>query len=304
MRILVGKTFGIGNAVLSVPMVKAIRSMGHGIDVLVGNTPDDFGAWDVFYSLKRLGVIDNLHFDLAPNDVTYDVAIMAIPFDGRWQNGHHFKATSVLDGRKRPGNIERLGFDMWEKHEVEYQMENARELGYTDPTPDCSFTSPETLLDENRVYVGLGFKRDPGGFGQSKHFGNGRFAQLLLKIRELNPLAHFVSTGSATDMVHTWYQIVKVIGPEYAGFYRFPIPNGLLLSSFEELAHCKAYIGNDTGFMHVAASMNKPTCGLFTYADLITKNPPFCDRSKSILFGADFPSVDYIAEEFVRFVWG
>jgi hypothetical protein len=47
-----------------------------------------------------------------------------------------------------------------------------------------------------------------------------------------------------------------------------------------------------------------PTCGLFAYPDLVTKNPPFCDKSLSIVFGKDFPPVDHIAQQFVDFVWG
>lgn len=294
MKILVGKTFGIGNTILSIPMIKALSTVGD-VDVLVGTTNDDFGAREIMNMLRP--TVKNVFYDIAPDG--YDVAIMAIPFDGRWRNGVHFGAGRVMDCRKRPGNVDRLGFDMWEKHEIEYQMENARELGYDGPTPDLSFM-PARMQDPFRVYLGIGYKRDAGGFGASKHFGNERFAQLIDMIRLVDSRINFVSTGGPSDLIQTGYQIIRHRGND--GNYRFHTLS--LEKSFEVLASCGAYIGNDTGMMHAAASVGMPTCGLFSYPDLVTKNPPFCDRSKSIVFGKDFPSIEHVAEEFVKFVWG
>lgn len=305
MRVLVGKTFGIGNSILSIPMIKALRSLGHRVDVLIGTGPDDFGAEVVMKMLRESSdseIIGNVWKDGVPFNVEpHDYAIMAIPYDGRWQNGVHFFAKKVLDGRKRPGNVDRLGFDMWEKHEVEYQMENARELGYSGATPDCSFM-PTGVQDPDLVYVGLGYKRDPGGFGRSKHFGNERYAELLTEIRRMRPNARFVSTGGAADMTASWFQIIKLCGQNYSEFYRFPMLD--LKHSFDLLSGCAAYIGNDTGMMHAAASTGMPTMALMAYPDLAVKNPPFCEKSQCIVFSPTAPTVHSVAEQFVDFVWG
>jgi heptosyltransferase-2 len=295
LKILVGKTFGIGNSVLAIPMIKALATLGE-VDVLVGTTDDDFGAREVMNHLRP--IVRDVHYDIAPHD--YDVAIMAIPFDGRWRNGVDYGAKRVIDGRKRPGNVTRLGFDMWEKHEVEYQMENARELGYSGPTPDCSFMPRAASTIEDRVYLGIGYKRDPGGFGLSKHYGNDRYVRLMKTIRELRPGTEFLSTGGSADLIQTGVPLIR--DTQNDGSYRFQ--SKPLRESFAELAFCKAYIGNDTGMMHVAASMGLPTCGLFAYPDLVTKNPPFCERSMSIVFGGNFPPVEWVVGEFVEFVWG
>ncbi len=298
MKILVGKTFGIGNAVLTIPLLKALKSMGHDVDVLVGTSDDDVGAADVMRRLKP-SVINDVWFDRAPMD--YDIAIMSIPFDGRWQNGTHFGAGEVWDGQRRPGNVDRLGFDMWSKHEVEYQMDNARQMGYDGPTPDCSFLS-RGVRDPDLIYVGLGYKRDPGGFGLSKHFGNGRYAALIEEIRRIRPQAKFVSTGILVDMMQSWVPIVRDIGPAYSGFYRFA--TGGLDQAFDIISRCSGYLGNDTGMMHVAASTDMPTMGMFAYQGLLTKNPPFCARSRSILFVPECPPIEQIARDFVELVWG
>ncbi len=302
MRILVGKTFGIGNAVLSVPLIKALMRFGY-VDVLVGSGPDDFGAVEVMRLFQETWpspgrYVNKIFVDSVPeSEDEYDLAIMAIPFDGRWQNGIHFRATRVVDCRRRPENIDRLGFDMWKKHEVEYQMENARELGFDDETPDTSFMAGE-FSDPDLVYVGVGYKRDPGGFGASKHYGNVNYAELLAEIRRLRPTVRFVSTGSVADLVQSWYQIVMRLGPGYSEFYRFPMLD--LRHSFKQLAGCGAYIGNDTGMMHVAAALDMPTFGLFAYPDLLVKNPPFCSKGKAVMFA---PPAE-IASSFVDFVWG
>jgi hypothetical protein len=287
-------------------MVKAIASLGHDVDVLVGDRPDDIGAREVFQELRRWGtrpvVINEIYHGRVPLGIEpYDVAIMAIPYDGRWLNGLDFFAKRVLDGRKRPGNVERLGFDMWEKHEAEYMMENARELGFQGETPDGSFLN-QPGHDPDLVYLGIGYKRDRGGFGLSKHFGNDRFIALIREVLRLRPGTRFVSSGPMVDLMDTarWITWGTDRQLEYV-----TAPSGALglQRSFELIGRCGSYVGNDTGMMHVAASTGIPTMGLFAYLGLLVKNPPFCARSSSLFFDVD-SSVEDIAERFVDFVWG
>jgi len=300
VKILVGKTFGIGNAVLAVPMIKALASLGT-VDVLVGAGPDDFGAYAVMAELLRQDVINDLHIGRVDGLREYDVAVMAIPFDGRWQNGVHFRAKRVLDCRKRPGNVERLGFDMWEKHEALYQMENAYELGYPAglPVPDSSFMPPGVRCADV-VYLGIGYKRDPGGFGLSKHFGNERFAALINEVCRLHPGASFITSGGVADWVQTIPAIIRALGQDWHKKFRYI--HGDLEASFRNLSGCEAYVGNDTGMMHVAASCGLATYGITPYLDLTVKNPPFCERGRMVAAFNSAPEV--IAADFVNFVWG
>ncbi len=301
MKILVGKTFGIGNSVLSVPMVKALATLGQ-VDVLIGSTPDDFGAGAIFGPLRSQGIIREIYVDTVPWGFreNYDAAVMAIPFDGRWKNGPHYGAKRVIDERKRPGNVERLGFDMWEKHEVLYQMENAYELGYSGPVPSPSFLPPGTP-DENLVYLGIGFKRDQGGFGLSKHFGNERFVELMRAIRERRPSVRFISTGAVADFVQVAAPMMKRITDP--GLYRCDTIGGLG-KAFDTVRGCKAYLGNDTGMMHVAASLGIPTHGLFLSQDLARKNHPWGPPAGRWMGSSLDADVNEIADYFVKLVWG
>lgn len=300
MRILVGKTFGIGNAVLSIPMIKALATLGE-VDVLVGSTPDDFGATFVFGSLMPSGIVKRIFVDGVPPSHEHDAAVMAIPFDGRWRNGVHFNAKRVLDGRKRPGNVERLGFDMWEKHEVAYQMENAYELGYSGPLPTSAFLQPG-VPDEDLVYLGIGYKRDPGGFGLSKHFGNEKFVALMRAIRERRSGTRFISTGGVSDIIQNGVPMMREIGDHK--IYSCEVGPGGLQRAFEVVRGCKAYIGNDTGMMHVAASLPIAVHGLFLSQDLARKNHPYGPDADHWMISSLDADVNEIADYFVRMVWG
>lgn len=308
MRVLVGKTFGIGNAVLSVPMVKALALAGHDVDVLVGMGPDDFGARQVFGELSCFQgspEIGHVWLESVPFAVTpHDVAVMSIPYDGRWRNGIEFFARDVIDSRKRPGNVERLGFDMWEKHEVLYQMENAESLGFKGPIPSSQFMPRSSVVDPDLIYLGIGFKRDPGGFGASKHIGNDRIASIVREVRRIRPQTRFVSTGTQRDAVEVGFPITRALGiqlTDRSSFYRMDVLG--LEDSFRIVSGCSAYLGNDTGMMHVAASFNMPCFSGMLSLDLIRKNHPFCDSWSAFLIDQQAPA-ERIARDFVEFVWG
>jgi len=297
MRILVGKSFGIGNAVMSVPMIRALGTLGT-VDVICGIGPDDAGALDVFLVAQRQGLISEVHLVNAMAR-TYDVAVMAIPFDGRWRNGVHFRAERVIDGRPRPGSSQELGFSSWERHEVEYQMENARALGFTDVTPPMSFLP--MFLQENRdrdlVYLGLGFKRDDANFWAAKHWGNDRYVEFIRRCRELRPTVRFRATGNAADLAQTIIPISREVGDMGS-------PVAHIGTAFAEVARCGSYFGNDTGMMHVAASLDRPTFGLMAYENVATKNRPWCSRWVTHEFFRDQADPRQVAERFVDFVWG
>lgn len=297
LKILVGKTFGIGNSILTVPLIKALSTIGE-VDVLIGSTNDDIGAISIFQMFKRWNssYLKNVFIDRCPLDREYDVAVMAIPFDGRWQNGLHFKAKTVMDGRKRPGNVERLGLDMWQKHEVEYQMENAADLGIETEVPSLQFFE-RGKIDASLIYVGIGFKRDPGGFGLSKHFGTQRFIELMKYLRSKRPEMKFVSSGSIHDFTDVGSVIQKAIGD----FYSFQFVD--LFRSMEIIGSCRAYIGNDTGMMHAAASCKMPTYALMALEGSQIKNPPLCDNSVCRMF-SEHTQVEDVGDDFLRLIDG
>lgn len=269
MKILVGKTFGIGNCILTVPLLKALKSMGHEIDVLVGSLPDDGGAVNVLQHLVANGIIGTLHLNKA-TDTQYDVAIMAIPFDGRWIDGVHFFAKTVLDGRPRP-IPSTTGLVSWEKHEVEYMMENAYKLGYKGKIPNCSFYGNDGYCGCNScVYIGVGYKKDANGFWKVKHWGNDNYANLIKKLLDYDEEVLVYSTGDISDWNYSLKEIKEKVDNE-----RFIVTLDGLDKSFKWVKTCGVYMGNDSGFMHVAASMGLKCITPFFLENSIVKNSPW-----------------------------
>lgn len=279
MRILYAKVFGIGNAICAIPAIKALRSLGHQVDILVGTLPDDFGSRIIlgYPSVRGEGQIFT---NSAPLDIEYDLAILAIPFDGRWQNGTHFRAKELMDGRTRP-DPSTTGLVSWERHEVSYQMDYAYSLGFQDPVPDCSFLgTPHS--DENRIFVGMGYKKDAAGFWKVKHFGNEKFAKLIQLLLQ-DPKVKVIATGDAMDMqmsLKPVYQMVQ--DPRFIPMFTS------LPAAFELLGQCGTYVGNDTGMMHVAASMDKNVVAYFNIEGAIRKSQPWCKRF-SVFDGTAWP---------------
>lgn len=278
MKVLVAKCFGIGNCVMAVPLVKALMSMGHQVDVLVGSLPDDTGAIEVFSALaRRYSDLGQIWVNHAPSSVTYDVAVLSIPYDGRWVNGRDFNARLVMDGRPRP-DPSTFGFSSWKRHEVEYQMENAYTLGYEGDVPSTEFRglySPQA--GETKVYFGVGYKKDQAGFWKRKHWGNENFAALARLILRRRPDIQVVMTGDPLDLQLSIAPIIRMSGSS-----RVKYVTGGLDSSMELLSTCHLYVGNDTGMMHVAASMGMPTVGLLMLEGTELKNPPWGPRASAL----------------------
>lgn len=273
MRVLVGKTFGIGNAVMSVPMIRALRFAGHSVDVLIGDTADDRGADAIFRRLLTLGLVGRVwEGTVAYYNMHYDVAIMAIPFDGRWQNGVHFKAKRVLDGRTRP-DPSTEGLVSWKKHEVEYQMENAYELGFEGKVPSMGITC-HPVPDPFTYYLGIGYKRDAAGFWRRKHWGNDNFIELARMILQDDERNRVIVTGDKWDLRETIIPIIRGLDVHP----RFSYMGERIDSSIDVVLGCGTYVGNDTGMMHVAASGAGLVCGLFFMEGSQVKNCPWTEN--------------------------
>lgn len=285
MRILVGKTFGLGNCVMSLPMLKALRSIlgpEDVLDVLIGSTSDDGGAFDVFKYLckgDKDSIINHVWIDKVHSHVDdYDIAIMAIPFDGRWTNGIHYKAKTVMDGRTRP-DPSTTGLVSWERHEVEYQMDNARELGFKGATPDTSFYPEKGNTHPRDIYLGIGYKKDGNNFWSKKHWGNPNFADFTRTILREYDNALIKCTGDILDFRTNILNLRMDIARDEDGLKlinRFISDVTNLDEAFRILNTCGLYVGNDTGMMHVAASMGIPCVTIFNLGQhSVVKNRPW-----------------------------
>lgn len=289
MKVLYCKTFGLGNAIMAIPALKAIKSIPdvERLDVLIGGTKDDPGAFDVFARANAVKIVDDVIIDSGnlPLKTHYDVAIMAIPYDGRWLPGIHFTADCILDGRPRP-NPNTTGLISWEKHEIEYQMENAYELGFdkNSEIPDCSFTLKTELTDNNNIYLGIGFKKDASSFWSKKHWGTENYIELVKRILDKYPDVSVCSTGDILDWNLCLGPMKQEINDD-----RLDVRITDFSEAFKTVQRCKLYLGNDTGMMHVAASFNLDVMPFYFMERSHIKNSPWVNYGSMVLelFGVD-----------------
>lgn len=258
---------------MSVPAIKALSQIAE-VSVMIGSLPDDRGSFEVMNELLMAGIIKNLYIDKVLLRDYFDIAVMSIPFDGRWQNGVHFNAHKVIDGRTRPDPTT-TGLVSWKKHELEYQYDNIKDLGYSGGLPSMSFLrkTPNQPLPDT-YYFGVGYKKDEAGFWKIKHWGNENYAELARLILDRNPHATICMTGDEKDYEFSISHIVRDVKSHRCVFR----PTVSLMESFRTVVSCRTYIGNDTGMMHVAASENRHGVGLFFLENSIVKNRPWCDN--------------------------
>jgi len=307
VRVLFAKVFGLGNAVLSVPAVKMLLRAGANVTVVVGDTPDDAGAREVFVHLAHaLDVRARLRVVSLPvvgHAGHFDVAILSMPYDGRWRQNVNFTADVVLDGRPRPDPTAPLGLECWKKHEVDYQIDVVRKLFPNQEyhqVPSTSFlqTGPFLHLLPKFTYLGVGYKRDSARYWTRKHWGTERYAELVCRILASDPDVIVLSSGSPVDVQQTLAPIARRVASEFADPSRFYFKMCDMEDMFKMVSLCSTYVGNDTGTMHVAASIGARVLGLFFMPGAEVKNSPYCSHRRVITTPSpELLSVDKVFEE-------
>lgn len=257
-RVLVLQMWGLGNAILTTPLVKAIRSKGHEVDVLVEKGRAGslaFQDWDE---------IGHLWVGNAPPEITYDHAFFAHP-------AKHYIRRAVYRKAHEPRIKDTGKGYMWsfDDHEVEVLCDMARSaFNYQDETPELRVPLPECApqIPTHAVALGIGYLKSHPQWAK-KHWGNAEYASLA---------KHLYADG---------YTPIIVGGPddcENARDIESKAPMVLNLAGrlpFTQtvgvLQSCVAFIGNDSGLMHVAAAVDIPTAGIFLITNP-TKNRPWC----------------------------
>lgn len=313
IQILFVRVFGIGNAVLSIPAIKCYRDAGCDVTVLVGSTKDDFGANQVLSRLPGVRVVGDQPGLIRFED--FDHIVLSMPYDGRYgtEANTNFPC-EVHDGRPRP-DPSTFGFSSWKKHEAKYQLEIAKEItGNVDALArtgtrypinpgdlDTSFWN-ESVTAGDFVYLGIGRKYDDAGFWDKKHWGDSNFIELAEMILERHPEKKIVCTGGLKDTTGTGRVLIDALSKHKERF-KFAMHTDIQ-NSFRTIAACHSYVGNDTGMMHVAASMNKPVVAVFNFENTIVKNHPLCEKWR-VLQGHDEPvEVDLVYNSWKELIDG
>src|SRR5690242_8325078 len=289
MKILIRATNWVGDAIMALPALLAVRSKFPEAEIAILARPyvadiyrdqeicnqliayDSQGGHAGIFGRERLAAeLRALKFDV--------VLLLQNAFDAAWlvwRAGIPERIGYARDGRSllltksipvpRTGEIP--------PHEKFYYLELLRRAGWIDALPDESFITlsvsetgcrrAEEFLSQSgvhpnslRIAIGAG-----ASFGSAKCWLPSRFAELANRLQSENE-ADVILFGTATEAA-----VTRAISSE---LQRPPIDLTEKTSIADLpalLSRCHIFIGNDSGAMHVAAGVGLPVVAVFGSTD-------------------------------------
>jgi heptosyltransferase-2 len=280
VKILIRATNWVGDAIMALPALRAVRSRFADAEITILARPY------VAFIYKDQQVCDNMMFVDDKRDMAgeiraqkFDVAVLLQnAFEAAWfawraaiperigyaRDGRSLLLTKALPVPK-PGEIP--------AHEQYYYLELLRRAGWLDSLPSESFikldvpegnrqSAAEFLRfngvkpDSLRVAIGAG-----ASYGSAKCWPPDRFAEL----------ANRLQAQSGTDIIlFGTLAEAPVSSAIAAGMHRAPIDltGKTAINDLPALlSQCHLFIGNDSGAMHVAAAVGLPVVAVFGPTD-------------------------------------
>ena len=286
MKILIRATNWVGDAIMALPALRAVRSQFPEAEITILARPYVAAIY------KNQQVCDNTMFVEETGDIVselraqkFDVALLFQNAFGAawlaWRAGIAQRIGYARDGRSllltkavpvpKPGEIP--------FHEQYYYLELLRRAGWLDSLPTESFIklnvpeenrerAAEFLLssgvrpDGFRIAIGAG-----ASYGSAKCWPPDRFAELANRL-QAQASADVILFGTPAE--------AAVSSAIAAGMHRPPIDltGKTAINDLPALlSQCHLFIGNDSGAMHVAAAVGLPVVGVFGPTDPFGTSP-------------------------------
>lgn len=239
---------GVGNAVLSTPMLKALRSMYPKAEIIVF-------TWERCAEVFRnLSCVDKVALKLDQvNDVDY---LLMSP------NG----VMCLLEKSKKIKRVIQIKRPNWEKHESEYYMDLIREFGYNGSTPSPEITPEGQAPQEKYAVMSLGFIE-----GIEWH------------LKQINDNDEWVAVCNyLIDEGHRIFFLGVQKDYEIAQDIILQLPQGKTvnacgLTSLKQataiINSANMFVGLDCGLAHIASCFQIPSTCVWTFTDLIKNKP-------------------------------
>ena len=309
MKILVRATNWVGDAIMALPALRAMRSKFPEVEIAILARPyvaDIYRDQEICNNLisydsqaKHAGILgrERLAADLRAQE--FDVALLLQnAFDAAWlawRAGIPERIGYARDGRSflltKPIPVPEAG--EIPPHEKFYYLELLRRAGWIDSLSDESFISlnvsessrrqAEEFLAQSgarsnsvRIAIGAG-----ASYGSAKCWPPSRFAALANRLQSESD-ADVILFGTAAEAA-----VTRVISSELR---RPPVDlteKTAIVDLPALLAQCHLFIGNDSGAMHVAAGVGLPVVAVFgptdpygtapvTLRHTIVQQKPYC----------------------------
>jgi len=275
MKILVVQEYGIGNLILTTPLIRVL-SREHHVDIIVSS--NRVAGWLIINMLTKAGCLlkDNpLLFDMVYDYVLYCHPPGRIrPPKGQFRHQRVIPTDKDKQDKKYPFRFSehevtaclRLSEGLISREITDEDMQL-----YCESQPPTRFTS-----DKNKVQVaiGIGYLKDHPWWRQ-KHWGNFKYVQLIQELKERGAIP--VLVGDHKDQKADGEDIQKRSGcKSLCGTGLGTVLSVIMGSDY--------YIGNDSGLMHVAAAYGKTVIGIFREGiSNPIKNKPWCSNGHALV---------------------
>jgi heptosyltransferase-2 len=291
-RILIRATNWVGDAVMSMPAVEAVRENFPEAHITVLARPwvvplyESHPAVNEVVPYKRgYGVLKDsseflrvirlirlLHFDMAVLfQNAFEAALIARLGGIKIRVGYNTDGRGFLLSH----SVVR-GKEVLKLHQVEYYLTFLRAIGWDAPTRDPVLrANPESIVRVRSLLSSIGIEDQdlvvglsPGAaYGPAKRWPVERFAAIGDRaIREWGAKVVVIGTEKEKELGET---LISAVAPGAVNFCGMTgLGDALAL-----IQRCQLFVSNDSGLMHVAAALKVPTVAIFGSTDSVATGP-------------------------------
>jgi ADP-heptose:LPS heptosyltransferase len=268
MKIVIITHSGIGNAIHTTPCAKALNAMGN--DVVICTWPRSFG------------IIKDLPFAHVTIDhpVIHTMStdhIVVSKCGAVWQDEWTHGVIHYAGPKKLP----------WEKHESEYYMDVARELGYVrnthspeiyiSPTNQAVAASNIPSNWQDFVCINVGYLKED--HWHLKFWGHEKFSNLINNLAEHNQ--NVILVGGPKDQPDSIKIMSKILDHNKYKVHNLVGYSNDIKDTAAIIKSAKLLVGSDSGLQHVGASVQTPTVTIFHFTN-IAKNRPYDAQNENL----------------------
>lgn len=295
MKILIRATNWVGDAIMALPAIRAVRGRFPGAEIAIVARPyvaDIYRHQNVAdclipYDVGRLhaGLFGREHLAAELREQKFDVALLLQnAFDAAWlvwRAGIPERIGYARDGRSplltkavrvaKPGEIP--------SHEKFYYLELLRRAGWLESLPDEAFirlrVTEEKLQHASQVFAQAGVRPKSlrvaigagASYGSAKCWPPSRFAAL----------ANLLQSQSDADIILFGTAAEAAVSSAIAAEMRRPpidLTGKTAVADLPALfSQCQLFVGNDSGAMHIAAAVGLPVVAVFGPTDPLGTAP-------------------------------
>lgn len=273
MRILVIQTYGLGNAILTTPLLQALGSLGEGErhEVHVVADKRRKAAVRVLETCPGVKSVFDKSQVKAIKKKRFETAIDCCD-DPRLPGLYAIPRMHLAFLARKPSEKHTDWYARWVAHEADVIFSAANAFGYRGEMPGFHLPIRKDVTLQYggpKLALGIGYAKHEGR-AKKKHWGDEKFAALARRFQLIGGLS-FLLGDIADQSAH---------GSRLTGFSRGAAVSLCGKLSLENtlgvLSQCSLYVGNDTGLTHAAAALGLPTLGIFRpWASSFVKNRPY-----------------------------